>query len=309
MTDLDILAPDFVEAAHTLVYCSVSTVDPAGRPRSRVMHPIWEWDGRRLTGWLASTPSPKMAHLAERPYVSCAYHDGWAVAVVADSRIEPDHRRRRTHPRLGAVPGDAAAAGLRPGGDRRTRLGRAHRAGIRGGPDGPVAGAGPPGPARRRGGAADVAGRRGAAVGGSCGQPPARDGWLSPMGRAPRRRHCSRCRTDRHRGGPHDRHRRGHRRADHRDRPQRRRHRDDVRARWTPSRPSPRSPSSASGPATAGSVARTTARRSRTSTPPATRTPHAPRRSPSTPASPRSCSAPTPVRTRPSTCCTRWPRA
>ena len=39
MTDLDILAPDFVEAAHTLVYCSVSTVDPAGRPRSRVMHP------------------------------------------------------------------------------------------------------------------------------------------------------------------------------------------------------------------------------------------------------------------------------
>ena len=89
MTDLDTLAPDFVEAAHTLVYCSVSTVDRAGRPRSRVMHPIWEWDGRRLTGWLASMPSPKMAHLAGRPYVSCAYHDGWAVAVVADSRIEP----------------------------------------------------------------------------------------------------------------------------------------------------------------------------------------------------------------------------
>ena len=41
MTDLDTLAPDFVEAAHTLVYCSVSTVDRAGRPRSRVMHPIW----------------------------------------------------------------------------------------------------------------------------------------------------------------------------------------------------------------------------------------------------------------------------
>jgi hypothetical protein len=32
MTDLDTLAPDFVEAAHTLVYCSVSTVDrPAAR--------------------------------------------------------------------------------------------------------------------------------------------------------------------------------------------------------------------------------------------------------------------------------------
>ena len=125
MTDLDTLAPDFVEAAHTLVYCSVSTVDRAGRPRSRVMHPIWEWDGRRLTGWLASMPSPKMAHLAGRPYVSCAYHDGWAVAVVADSRIEPiTDDAGRTHvwelfraapPPLGFDPGRSAyLAGTRP---------------------------------------------------------------------------------------------------------------------------------------------------------------------------------------------------
>lgn len=88
MTELGDLAPDFVGIAHTLVYCSVATVDRAGRPRSRVMHPIWEWDGRRLTGWLTSTPSPKLAHLTATPYVSCAYHDGWADAVVADSRVE-----------------------------------------------------------------------------------------------------------------------------------------------------------------------------------------------------------------------------
>ena len=105
--------PDVVEAAHTLVYCSVSTVDRAGRPRSRVMHPIWEWDGRRLTGWLASMPSPKMAHLAGRPYVSCAYHDGWAVAVVADSRIEPitdDAGRTHVWELLRAAPPQEAIA-------------------------------------------------------------------------------------------------------------------------------------------------------------------------------------------------------
>ena len=46
-------------------------------------------DGRRLTGWLASTPSPKMAHLAGRPYVSCAYHDGWAVVPGWDAPTAP----------------------------------------------------------------------------------------------------------------------------------------------------------------------------------------------------------------------------
>jgi len=45
MTDLRTVAPRFVELAHAIVYCSVASVDSAGRPRARVMHPIWEWDG------------------------------------------------------------------------------------------------------------------------------------------------------------------------------------------------------------------------------------------------------------------------
>ena len=53
------------------------------------MHPIWEWDGERLTGWLTTTPSPKVRQLADHPYVSCAYYDSWAVAAVADGRVEP----------------------------------------------------------------------------------------------------------------------------------------------------------------------------------------------------------------------------
>jgi hypothetical protein len=116
MTDLSTLAPDFVDAAHSLVYCSVGTVDAAGRPRSRVMHPIWEWDGSRLTGWLATTPSPKLRDVAERPYVSCAYLDSWAVAAVADSHVEPitdDAGRTRVWELFRAAP---PPLGFEPGG-------------------------------------------------------------------------------------------------------------------------------------------------------------------------------------------------
>ena len=61
--------------------------------------------------------------------------------------------------------------------------------------------------------------------------------------------------------------------------------------------------------ATSGSTARTTAPRSRTSTAPARRTPRAARRSPLDAGEPAILSAPTPARTRPSTCCTRSPPA
>ena len=64
-----------------------------------------------------------------------------------------------------------------------------------------------------------------------------------------------------------------------------------------------------SAPTTTGSTAPTTARPSRASTAPARRTRPAPPRSRSTPASPPSCSAATPGRTRPSTSCTPSPRA
>jgi hypothetical protein len=74
--ELEAIAPKFVEMAHRIVWCSVATVDARGRPRSRVLHPIWEWDGRRLVGWIATGPTPtKVAHLAASPWVSCNY---WA---------------------------------------------------------------------------------------------------------------------------------------------------------------------------------------------------------------------------------------
>ena len=87
MQTLAEVAPAFVEMAHRIVWCSASTVDKKGRPRSRVLHPIWDWDGARLTGWIATAPTPtKRAHLAQTPHVSCNYWAPSQDTCVADCR-------------------------------------------------------------------------------------------------------------------------------------------------------------------------------------------------------------------------------
>lgn len=74
MNPLQSVAPAFVEMAHRIVWATVATVDTAGHPSTRVLHPIWEWDGTTLTGWIATSPaSPKAAHLAAVPDVSITY--------------------------------------------------------------------------------------------------------------------------------------------------------------------------------------------------------------------------------------------
>lgn len=70
------VAPAFVDIAHRIVWCTVATVDGDGRPWTRVLHPIWEWDGAALTGWIATSPSsPKARHLEVRPELSLTYWD------------------------------------------------------------------------------------------------------------------------------------------------------------------------------------------------------------------------------------------
>jgi len=74
VTPLEQIAPAFIEMAHSIVWASVATADADGRPRSRILHPIWEWDGTDLLGWIATAPTPvKKAHLAVHPYVSVSY--------------------------------------------------------------------------------------------------------------------------------------------------------------------------------------------------------------------------------------------
>ena len=89
MTTLQDIAPAFVEMAHAIVWCSAATVDAKGRPRSRVLHPIWQWDGSILTGWVATGPTPiKRAHLAASPHISCNYWSPNQDTCVAECQAE-----------------------------------------------------------------------------------------------------------------------------------------------------------------------------------------------------------------------------
>lgn len=87
MDDLTKVAPAFVEMAHRIVWCTAATVDAQGRPRSRVLHPIWQWDGARLTGWIGTGPTPtKRAHLKASPYISLNYWTPSHDTCVAECR-------------------------------------------------------------------------------------------------------------------------------------------------------------------------------------------------------------------------------
>lgn len=64
------LEAEFLARISQSVYCMLTTVDRQNRPRSRVMHPIWEGP----MGWVISWPaSHKAKHLAHNPAVSLAY--------------------------------------------------------------------------------------------------------------------------------------------------------------------------------------------------------------------------------------------
>ena len=61
---------EFIERAHRMVWCDMATVGPDGRPRTRVVHPVWEGD----TGWMTSMRvGPKADDIDRNPFVSLAY--------------------------------------------------------------------------------------------------------------------------------------------------------------------------------------------------------------------------------------------
>jgi general stress protein 26 len=76
---------EFMRRVQRTVWCTVATVDGKGRPRTRILHPIWEGS----TGWIGSDPnSPKARHLAGNPYVSLSYWDQNHEQVYVDARAE-----------------------------------------------------------------------------------------------------------------------------------------------------------------------------------------------------------------------------
>ena len=86
---------EFIQRVHRMVWCSAATVDGQGRPRSRILHPIWEGS----TGWITThRNSFKHKHLANNPYMSLAYiTDIWKpvyVDVTAAWENDLDEKRR-----------------------------------------------------------------------------------------------------------------------------------------------------------------------------------------------------------------------
>lgn len=97
MTSLEQIAPAFVGMAHSIIWASVATVDAKGRPRTRILHPIWQWDGAALVGWIATEPTPlKRAHLAAHPDISISYwttnHDTCSAECQADWVFDDEGR-------------------------------------------------------------------------------------------------------------------------------------------------------------------------------------------------------------------------
>ena len=87
MAELAAVAPAFVEMAHQIVWCSAATVDGKNRPRARVLHPLWQWDGEELVGWIATGPTPtKRAHLDHSAHISCNYWTPAQDTCVAECR-------------------------------------------------------------------------------------------------------------------------------------------------------------------------------------------------------------------------------
>jgi Pyridoxamine 5'-phosphate oxidase len=99
----------FMATAQRIVYCSLATVDRQGRPRSRLVHAVWERPDRDgLLGWVGSRPTPfRRAHIEQTPYVSCFYWDPAHDVAVAECEvtwIEDDEGRRDAWERLSSAP-------------------------------------------------------------------------------------------------------------------------------------------------------------------------------------------------------------
>lgn len=75
------IEPVFRERVDQMVWAAVATMDTAGRPSTRLLHPIWEGQ----TGWIGThRNSIKHRHLAKNPYVSMA----WVADVVHPVYVE-----------------------------------------------------------------------------------------------------------------------------------------------------------------------------------------------------------------------------
>ncbi|MBI5930687.1 MAG: pyridoxamine 5'-phosphate oxidase [Chloroflexi bacterium] len=75
---------EFLQRVTQVIWCNVATIDTQGRPRSRILHPVWEGH----IGWVATRRNTlKSKHLDHTHYVSLAYITDVAKPVYADCEV------------------------------------------------------------------------------------------------------------------------------------------------------------------------------------------------------------------------------
>ncbi len=94
------LADTFHQRVERIVWCSAATIDRKNRPRSRVLHPVWEKPTTdEPFGWiLTGRRSHKAKHLAENPFISLSYWDQQHEQVYVDAKVswqDDDAERER----------------------------------------------------------------------------------------------------------------------------------------------------------------------------------------------------------------------
>lgn len=97
--DFSQLEPEFMKRVARIVWCAMATVDRAGRPRSRVAHPIWVVEDGKPVGYWSTTPhSHKRKHLARNPHVALSYWDPVHEQIYIDAEADwldtPEDRER-----------------------------------------------------------------------------------------------------------------------------------------------------------------------------------------------------------------------
>ena len=103
VSDFSEIAGEFRRRVEQTQWATMTTVDERGRPRGRLVHPVWE----EPVGWLATgRRSFKAGHLARNPYVSLAYWDQAHEQIYAEKAegYPLDHFfRRPDHPEYGLL--------------------------------------------------------------------------------------------------------------------------------------------------------------------------------------------------------------
>ena len=85
VASFDEIKDEFNARVQRIVWCTVTTIDQKGRPRSRILHPIWEGS----TGYIATgRTSFKAKHIEKHPFVSCTYWDPQQQQVYAECKAE-----------------------------------------------------------------------------------------------------------------------------------------------------------------------------------------------------------------------------